>query len=122
MIITFRLWFSKAVSLWMKTAIQKEKQLFLAMNYLIIGGNSDIATEVIERLTTNGYHIHALVRNEEDASRLQSKGYTTTVGDATKEADIKRCVEEAKEKGDIDGILHCVGSILIRPPHGTNIC
>ena len=120
MIIAFRLWFSKAVSLWMKTAIQKEKHLLDIMNYLIIGGNSDIATEVIERLTTNGHHIHALVRNEEDASRLQSQGYTTTVGDATKEADIKRCVEEAKEKGDIDGILHCVGSILIRPPHALN--
>ena len=90
------------------------------MNYLIIGGNSDIATDVIARLTENGHAIHALVRSEEQAQELQSQGHTTTVGDATKEADIKQCVAEAKEKGDIDGILHCVGSIVIRPPHALN--
>ena len=87
------------------------------MNYLIIGGNSDIATDVIDRLSDAGHHIHALVRNEEDAARLQSQGLSTTVGDATKEDDIKQCVAAAKENGDINGILHCVGSIVIRPPH-----
>ena len=90
------------------------------MNYLIIGGNSDIATDVIARLNEDGHTIHALVRSEEQAQELQSQGHTTTVGDATKEADIKQCVAEAKEKGDIDGILHCVGSIVIRPPHALN--
>ena len=95
-------------------------QYFGDMNYLIIGGNSDIATDVMARLTENGHTIHALVRSEEQAQELQSQGHTTTVGDATKEADIKQCVAEAKEKGDIDGVLHCVGSIVIRPPHALN--
>ena len=104
----------------MKTAIQKVMQYFPSMNYLIIGGNSDIATDVIARLTENGHAIHALVRSEDQAQELQSQGHTTTVGDATKEADIKQCIAEAKEKGDIDGILHCVGSIVIRPPHALN--
>ena len=112
--------FSKAVCLWKKTAIQKVVQLFRIMKYLIIGGNSDIATDVIDRLSDAGHHIHALVRNEEDAARLQSQGLSTTVGDATKEDDIKQCVAAAKENGDINGILHCVGSIVIRPPHALN--
>ena len=90
------------------------------MNYLIIGGNSDIAKDVIQRLTENGHAIHALVRGQEQAEQLKSLGHTTTIGDATKEADIKQCIDEAKEKGDIDGILHCVGSIVIRPPHALN--
>ena len=77
--------FSKAVCLWKKTAIQKVVQFFRIMNYLFIGGNSDIATDVIDRLSDAGHHIHALVRNEEDASRLQSQGFSTTIGDATKE-------------------------------------
>ena len=37
------------------------------MNYLIIGGNSDIAKDVIHRLTENGHAIHALVRGQEQA-------------------------------------------------------
>ena len=41
------------------------------MNYLIIGGNSDIAKDVIQRLTENGHAIHALVRNEEQAEQLK---------------------------------------------------
>tara|TARA_B100001113_G_scaffold209976_2_gene172277 strand:- start:89 stop:808 length:720 start_codon:yes stop_codon:yes gene_type:complete len=90
------------------------------MNYVIIGGNSDIAADVIQRLSDAGHLIHALVRSEDDAARLQSQGHSTTVGDATKEADIKQCIEAAKEKGEIDGLLHCVGSILIRPPHALN--
>tara|TARA_B100000614_G_scaffold240923_1_gene241674 strand:- start:83 stop:802 length:720 start_codon:yes stop_codon:yes gene_type:complete len=90
------------------------------MNYVIIGGNSDIAADVIQRLSDAGHLIHALVRSEDDAARLQSQGHSTTVGDATKEADIKQCIEAAKEKGEIDGLLHCVGSIVIRPPHALN--
>ena len=90
------------------------------MNYLIIGGNSDIAKDVIQRLTENGHAIHALVRSEEQAEQLKALGHTATIGDATKEAYIKQSVEEAKQKGDIDGILHCVGSIVIRPPHALN--
>ena len=90
------------------------------MNYLIIGGNSDIATDVIGRLTENGHAIHALVRSEEQAEHLKSQGHTTTVGDATREADINLCIDAAKEKGDIDGILHCVDSIVTRPPHALH--
>ena len=69
------------------------------MNYLIIGGYSDIAADVIARLTESGHAIHALVRSEEQAQELQSQGHSTTVGDATKEGDIKQCIAEAKEKG-----------------------
>jgi len=54
------------------------------MNYLIIGGNSDIATDVIGRLSENGHAIHARIRREEQAEQLQSQGHSTAVGDATK--------------------------------------
>ena len=90
----------------MKTAIQKVMQYFRDMNYLIIGGNSDIATDVIARLTESGHAIHALVRSEEQAQELQSQGHTTTVGDATKEVDIKQCVADAKEMDfDANGVV-----------------
>ena len=39
------------------------------------------------------------------------------VGDATQEGDLQQAVQVASNKGAIDGIVHCVGSIVIRPPH-----
>ena len=90
------------------------------MNYLIIGGNSDIAQDVITRLLDNGQHEHCLIRNVEQKDALSSRGITVTVGDATSEDDMKQCIADAKEQGDINGFLHCVGSIVIRPPHALN--
>ena len=74
------------------------------MNYLIIGGNSDIAKDVIQRLTENEHAIHALVRGQEQAEQLKALGHTTTIGDATKEADIKQCIDEAKEKCELSKV------------------
>ena len=72
------------------------------MNYLIIGGNSDIAKDVIQRLTENGHAIHALVRSEEQAEQLKALGHTATIGDATKEAYIKKPLEEAGQPLALD--------------------
>jgi NAD(P)-dependent dehydrogenase (short-subunit alcohol dehydrogenase family) len=105
---------------WMKTAIQKETDFLATMNYLIIGGNSDIAQDVTTRLLDDGHHVHCLIRNTEQQDALTTRGITVTVGDATSEEDMKQCITEAKEHGEINGLLHCVGSIVIRPPHALN--
>ena len=34
--------------------------------------------------------------------------------------DIKNCISEVKESGEIHAILHCVGSFAVRPPHAMN--
>ena len=90
------------------------------MNYLIIGGNSDIAQDVTTRLLDNGHHVHCLIRNTDHEEALTSRGITVTIGDATSEEDMKQCIADAKEHGEINGMLHCVGSIVIRPPHALN--
>ena len=48
------------------------------MNYLIIGGNSDIAKDVITRLLDDGHHVHCLIRNIEQKDALTSRGITVT--------------------------------------------
>lgn len=105
---------------WQKTAIQKANPFLMGMNYLIIGGNSDIAQDVITRLLGDGHHVHCLIRNTEHEEALTSRGITVTIGDATSEDDMKQCIAEAKEHGEINGLLHCVGSIVIRPPHALS--
>ena len=85
-------------------------------NYLIIGGNSDVAGVLIDNLLLQEANITVLVRQEIghsfDASKIQ-----VVVGDATREEDVQKSVEKALQNGNIDGIAHCVGSIVIRPPH-----
>ncbi|RJU95566.1 MAG: hypothetical protein DWC00_04980, partial [Candidatus Poseidoniales archaeon] len=62
------------------------------MNYLIIGGNSDIAKDVTTRLLDNGHHVHCLIRNTEHEEALTSRGITVSIGDATSEEDMKQCI------------------------------
>ena len=88
----------------------------MTSNFLIIGGNSDIASVLIEYLLQQDAQITVLVRQNGDSSTLSS-GVNILVGDATQEDDLQKAIDKALENGKIDGIVHCVGSIVIRPPH-----
>jgi len=85
-------------------------------NFLIIGGNSDIAKVLIENLLNQEANITLLVR-QESLPTSTSENIEIVVGDATQEGDLQQAVQAASNKGPIDGIVHCVGSIVIRPPH-----
>ena len=85
-------------------------------NFLIIGGNSDIAKVLIENLLNQDANITLLVR-QESLPTITSENIEIVVGDATQESDLQQAVQTASNKGAIDGIVHCVGSIVIRPPH-----
>ena len=85
-------------------------------NFLIIGGNSDIAKVLIENLLNQEANITLLVR-QESLPTSTSENIEILVGDATQEGDLQQAVQAASNKGPIDGIVHCVGSIVIRPPH-----
>jgi NAD(P)-dependent dehydrogenase (short-subunit alcohol dehydrogenase family) len=88
----------------------------MTSNFLIIGGNSDIASVLIEYLLQQDAQITVLVRQDGDSS-IHSSGVNMIVGDATQEDDLQKAIDKALENGKIDGIVHCVGSIVIRPPH-----
>ena len=85
-------------------------------NFLIVGGNSDIAKVLTENLLTQDANITILVR-QGNLSTNPTKDIDIVVGDATQEGDLQKAVQTASDKGTIDGIVHCVGSIVIRPPH-----
>jgi NAD(P)-dependent dehydrogenase (short-subunit alcohol dehydrogenase family) len=89
----------------------------MGSNYVIIGGSSDIAKCVIDELKRSGSEVTTLIRNNEDLETWDYSGIEVVIGDATSQEDILKCIEKAGEKGDIDAVAHCVGSVLIRPPH-----
>ena len=89
-------------------------------NILVVGGLSDIAQSLISTISSEDYNIYSIVRDEDNSATLTALGVNVTIGDATSEEDIKNFVSSVKEIGDIDAVLHTVGSFAVRPPHAMN--
>ena len=87
---------------------------------IVVGGLSDIAQSVISTISSEDYNIYSIVRDEDNSATLTELGVHVTIGDATSEEDIKNFVSSVKEIGDIDAVLHTVGSFAVRPPHAMN--
>ena len=95
----------------------------MAESILIIGGGSDIAQQLAHKLTQNGYLVTMLVRNNESLDGHISSRVTVVNGDALSSEDLTSAIEMAKQQGDgeISGMAHLVGSVLIRPPHAVKV-
>lgn len=89
-------------------------------NIAIFGGSSDIAISTINQISNEKYNFYALIRDQDKSEELTGLGVHVTIGDATSEEDIKNFVASVKESGEIHGVLHCVGSFAVRPPHAMN--
>ena len=95
----------------------------MAESVLIIGGGSDIAQVLAEKLIENQFKVTMLVRNPESLNEGISSRVAVVNGDALSPTDLAKAIEVAAEQGDgkISGMAHLVGSILIRPPHAVKV-
>mgnify|MGYP001366676447 CR=1 FL=1 len=95
----------------------------MAESILIIGGGSDIAQVLAEKLIENHFKVTMLVRNTESLNEGISSRVAIVNGDALSPTDLAKAIEVAAEQGDgkISGMAHLVGSILIRPPHAVKV-
>jgi NAD(P)-dependent dehydrogenase (short-subunit alcohol dehydrogenase family) len=87
--------------------------------YLIVGGSSGIGAEVARQLAGQGACVVITGRNME---RLQSIGDETGALAMELEARDSTGVDAAiqqihADKGRLDGIVNCAGSILLKPAH-----
>lgn len=95
----------------------------MAESILIIGGGSDIAQVLAEKLIEHQFKVTMLVRNPESLNEGISSKVAIVNGDALSPTDLAKAIEVAAEQGDgkISGMAHLVGSILIRPPHAVKV-
>tara|TARA_B100001250_G_C19811662_1_gene795978 strand:+ start:1194 stop:1925 length:732 start_codon:yes stop_codon:yes gene_type:complete len=95
----------------------------MAESFLIIGGGSDIAQQLANKLTQNDYTVTMLVRNNESLDAQIVSKVTIVNGDALSSEDLTSAIEVAKQQGGgkISGMAHLVGSVLIRPPHAVKV-
>jgi NAD(P)-dependent dehydrogenase (short-subunit alcohol dehydrogenase family) len=90
--------------------------------YLVLGGTGGIGSEVVRRLTAEGASVLAVARNEERLEALRREtGAETVAADATGFDSVEQAAGRAKDQwGRLDGIVNCVGSVLLRPAHMTS--
>ncbi len=92
---------------------------------LITGGAGGIGAELARRLVDRGDHVLLFGRTAATLETLASQlggpdKARAIVGDARSADDLARAVEQGIEQfGRIDGLAHCVGSIVLRPLHLT---
>ncbi len=88
--------------------------------FVILGAAGGIGSRVAARLAASGA---LLVLGGRDGSRINPPADSQTricELDATSFDEVQRCVNEASEWGGrLDGIVNCVGSIVLKPAHLT---
>lgn len=90
-------------------------------SYVVLGGTSCIAKALAQRIRAAGGNLLLTARNESSATELAEQ-FTceTAVASADDSASIDRAVQLAVERfGRIDGVVNCIGSVLLKPAHLT---
>ena len=90
---------------------------------VIFGGTGGIGAAIARALGERGISTFLVSRSEErlkaTASEVGARGYA--VADATNLAQVESAFSEASAAlGEITGVAHCIGSILLKPAHLTS--
>ena len=90
---------------------------------LITGANGGIGSALARKLHSAGTRLVLAGRNEAALGTLASSlGAKSVTCDFTKPDEVSSCVAAALEElGEIEGVAHCIGSILLKPAHLTSI-
>ena len=90
-------------------------------SYVLLGGTSCVAKALAQRIRASGGNLLLTTRSESSASELAEQfSCETAVASAHDSASIDRAVQLAVERfGKIDGVVNCIGSVLLKPAHLT---
>lgn len=90
-------------------------------NFLVLGASGGIGSETCRRLRGSGCELLLAGRNHDRLSSLSTElNSPFRIIDATEIDQVESCVEHGfKTMGQIDGIVNCVGSVLLKPAHLT---
>jgi NAD(P)-dependent dehydrogenase (short-subunit alcohol dehydrogenase family) len=90
---------------------------------LITGGSGGIGAEVARRITAQGGKPVLVARDPERLAAVAAEiGAPAYVGDTLDDEGFAALVQRVEaEVGGIDGVVHAVGSVLLKPLHATSL-
>jgi NAD(P)-dependent dehydrogenase (short-subunit alcohol dehydrogenase family) len=89
---------------------------------LIFGASGGIGAALARQLATAGCRLTLAARDQDKLSALAEEVQADTCSvDATDSAAVDACVAAVVEKNSrLDGVVNCVGSLLLKPAHATS--
>ncbi len=90
-------------------------------SYVVLGGTSSVAKALAQRIRAAGGNLLLTSRHESSAAELAEQFHCeTAIASAEDSASIDYAVQRAVERfGKIDGVVNCMGSVLLKPCHLT---
>lgn len=102
----------------MRTADSEQKP----QKFVILGATGAIGSELSRRLVQAGHDVFLGGRNQQQLQTLAKElaaPFQTIEG--TNPESIERCIQGACGKlGHVDGVVNCIGSVLLKPAHLTS--
>lgn len=89
--------------------------------YLIFGSTGSVGSEVARRLVAKGFQVLLAGRNEDRLIALgESLSRPQAVAEASNPEQIENAFKKANDSfGRLDGVVNCMGSVLLKPAHLT---
>ncbi|MCX7385914.1 MAG: SDR family oxidoreductase [Planctomycetales bacterium] len=90
-------------------------------SYVVLGGTSSVAKALALRIRAAGGNLMLTARSSASAAQLaQQFSCETAVASADDSSAIDGAVQLAMERfGKIDGVVNCMGTVLLKPAHLT---
>ena len=89
---------------------------------VVLGATGSVGSALCRRLAGSGWQLFLAGRNAERLAELADEfDGNFHVVDAAKPESLEAAIFTAKENfGQIDGIVNCIGSVLLKPAHSTS--
>ncbi len=92
----------------------------MTSSIFLAGASRGVGREIAKCLTTQGYHVTALLRSEASRAELEAMGVSVVIGDAMVPDDLKRAMQSEKP---IDVVISTIGGLpqdAIKPDYPGN--
>lgn len=95
---------------------------FKEKHFIIFGGTGGIGSAVCKNLIDKGARVTVIARNQDKLSELEEEtGCNILKIEDVNFNNVENSLNESAGKyGQIDGIVNCVGSLLLKPAHKTS--